>query len=397
MDTKQMLDYRAAQSEDTRTRNFNKVKDLLTNLGKSQKMSKAKLESVEPPALAPLQTVLAPNYDGSSSHTPMDEGSQSSFLIRLPPKREGHNEQTDKETKSIHRPRQNALDIELNERDAPKRPDDASTKHAKKSTSRKASTSSSRRSSGFAEAVEERLTKKFEERIAEVQAQESAHREFFESRIEEMVCERTESLKEALYREMDELQWALMRSEEDKRTLQQNQIRMVAVIDEMQNQLQELRYELGYGTTDPDWTTLPKRGALCMELYPDHYATLNPIEGSKGKCRNGKNRERCVGKGKKSAEKRHIPPKIISNVAYDPKDFPQTTGKADDDKTPLSRHFEPVEKSKKRSRDEVSPVQETGECSNAPQQSASTSRGSRDGGRSTKRPRQSKDDPVMKQ
>lgn len=92
--------------------------------------------------------------------------------------------------------------------------------------------------------------KKLEDRITDLYAQEVAHREFFESKIEELVRKDDE---------ITELQWALLRSEEANRTLEQNQIRMVAVIDEMQSQLQDLRYELGYGATDAKLAEKPRR------------------------------------------------------------------------------------------------------------------------------------------
>lgn len=92
--------------------------------------------------------------------------------------------------------------------------------------------------------------KKLEDRITDLYAQEVAHREFFESKIKKLV--RNDD-------EIKELQWALLRSEEANRTLEQNQVRMVAVIDEMQSQLQDLRYELGYGATDAKLAEKPRR------------------------------------------------------------------------------------------------------------------------------------------
>ena len=131
-----------------------------------------------------------------------------------------------------------------------------------------------------------------------------------------------------------------------------------------------------------------------MELYPDMYATLNLKEGPAGKCEKGKGRERCVKRGKNSSEMNHKPLQVDSSAKYDPDDMARTTGKEkeenyDDSSAPAS---ELAEKSKKRSRDEVSPVEETGECSTKPRRSGSTSRGSSEEGRSNKRPRQSVDD-----
>ncbi len=83
--------------------------------------------------------------------------------------------------------------------------------------------------------------KALDDRIQDVHALEAAHREFYESKVEDLVYQRTQTLKNNFYHEIDELQWALMRSEEANRVLETNQVRMVAVIDDMQNQLQELR------------------------------------------------------------------------------------------------------------------------------------------------------------
>lgn len=101
--------------------------------------------------------------------------------------------------------------------------------------------------------------KALDDRIQDVHALEAAHREFYESKVEDLVYQRTQTLKNNFYHEIDELQWALMRSEEANRVLETNQVRMVAVIDDMQNQLQELRYELGYGATDTTLSTKRKR------------------------------------------------------------------------------------------------------------------------------------------
>lgn len=99
-------------------------------------------------------------------------------------------------------------------------------------------------------ASEQKFNEKLERRIQELEAKEEAHREFHESKVEELVYERTQSLKNKLMDENEELRWALLRLTEENKYLEGNQVQMVAVIDEMRSQLQELRYELGYGATD---------------------------------------------------------------------------------------------------------------------------------------------------
>ena len=80
---------------------------------------------------------------------------------------------------------------------------------------------------------------------------EEAFRDFMEYKLDDKIMERTQALKERLVHQSDELRWTTLRLEEENKRLESNQIMMLSVIDKLQVELRELRYDLGHATPYP--------------------------------------------------------------------------------------------------------------------------------------------------